>query len=101
MVPLYKGLLHTPHADKKAMERLLMGAGGEAEWVIVRGSLYTDGVATEGKVRVGVEDPVKGVVVRKESVGYTISREDVGKWVFENCIEGGDEFVDKAVMITY
>ncbi|KAH6839572.1 hypothetical protein B0I37DRAFT_237209 [Chaetomium sp. MPI-CAGE-AT-0009] len=100
---LYRVLLHTPHVDKKAMEGLVMEAGraGEVEWTLVRGSLYTSGPATEGLVRVGVEDPVKGVLER-EAVGYTISREDVGKWVFEECLEkDGREWVGKAAILTY
>ncbi|KAK4039417.1 oxidoreductase AflX [Parachaetomium inaequale] len=100
MVPLYKVVLHNAHMDKKAMERLVMGSGEYTEWTLVRGSLYTNGPATEGLVRVGMEDPVKGVVERV-AIGYTISREDVGKWVFEACIEGGKEWVGKAAIITY
>ncbi|KAL2127026.1 hypothetical protein VTI74DRAFT_11444 [Chaetomium olivicolor] len=101
MVPLYKLLLHKPHVDKKAMEKLLVQSG--EEWTLVRGSLYTDGPETEGLVREGMEDPVEGVVESK-AVGYTISREDVGKWVFENCLqtrEGAGRWVGKAAMITY
>ncbi|KAH6627379.1 hypothetical protein F5144DRAFT_651723 [Chaetomium tenue] len=100
---LYKVLLHTPHVDKKKMERLVVAAGGkgEVEWTLVRGSFYTSGSATEGLVRVGVEDPVKGVR-EKEAVGYTISREDVGKWMFEECLDKeGREWVGKAAILTY
>jgi nucleoside-diphosphate-sugar epimerase len=100
MMPLYKVLLHMPHADKRAMERLVRGSGEWTEWTLVRGSLYTDGPATEGLVREGMEDPVAGVV-ESVAVGYTISREDVGKWVFENCVEGGRKWVGKAAAITY
>ncbi|KAK3301793.1 uncharacterized protein B0T15DRAFT_323673 [Chaetomium strumarium] len=100
MVPLYKVLLHTPHVDKKIMERLLLDSG--EEWTIVRGSLYTNGPETEGLVREGMEDPVAGVLVGKPAIGYTISREDVGKWVFENCIsDESGKWVRKAAMITY
>lgn len=100
---LYKVLLHTPHVDKKKMEKMVVEAGkaGEVEWTIVRGSLYTNGPATEGLVRVGVEDPVKGVL-EKEALGYTISREDVGKWVFDECLDkAGREWVGKAAILTY
>jgi nucleoside-diphosphate-sugar epimerase len=100
MMPLYKVLLHTPHADKKAMERLVMGSGELTEWTLVRGSLYTDGPATEGLVREGMEDPVGGSV-EGVPVGYTIRREDVGKWVFETCVQGGRKWVGKAAVITY
>ncbi|KAK4098915.1 hypothetical protein N658DRAFT_476277 [Parathielavia hyrcaniae] len=106
-LPLYKVLLRTPHRDKMAMERLVMGSGGGGgvdggvEWTIVRGSLYTSGPATEGLVREGMEDPVSGAVEGGTPIGYTISREDVGKWVFENVVEGGKRWVGKAAVITY
>ncbi|KAK4108938.1 hypothetical protein N656DRAFT_783592 [Canariomyces notabilis] len=114
MMPMYKLLLSTAHRDKKAMEDLLVeGMGKDEEWTIIRGSLYTSGPETEGLVRVGVEDPVAGRV-ESLAVGYTISREDVGKWIFENLIQGvskregegeglrdGRRWVRKAVTITY
>ena len=31
------------------------------------------------------EDPVRGVIERKE-VGYTISREDVGRWIWDSVL---------------
>ncbi|KAL2195350.1 hypothetical protein P885DRAFT_62109 [Corynascus similis CBS 632.67] len=101
MVPLYKVGLHTAHIDKRAMERLVIASGDVTDWTIVRGSLYTNGPATEGRVRVGIEDPVRGVLETKPAIGYTISREDVGKWVFDECIQGSDKWVGKAAMITY
>jgi hypothetical protein len=56
-------------------------------------------------VRVGVEDPVKGIEKEalKNAMGYVISREDVGKWMFQHLIkEGqGEEYTGKAVMISY
>ncbi|KAL2272041.1 hypothetical protein VTJ83DRAFT_1412 [Remersonia thermophila] len=105
MVPMYKLLLGQAHKDKRAMESLVVEAGkkGEVEWTIIRGSLYTDGPATEGKVRAGWEDPVAGTR-GQVPIGYTISREDVGKWVFEKCVEGegdGREWVGKVAVLTY
>jgi len=97
LAPLYHVLLKEPHKDKKAMEGALKGSA--TRWTIVRASLLTDG-KDGGKVRVGVEDPVKGTL-ESSAVGYTISRADVGKWIFENVVEGGDEFVAKAVTLTY
>ena len=104
MTPLYKILLHTAHKDKKAMERLVMGAGDVADWTLVRGSLYTDGPETPaGVVREGMEDPVTGRVEGAMAVGYTISREDVGRGVFENCVVpgAGEKWVGKAAVVTY
>jgi nucleoside-diphosphate-sugar epimerase len=107
MVPMYKLLLGAAHKDKAVMEKLVIDAGknGDGEqalvsWTIIRGSLYTNGPATEGKVRAGWEAPVAGT--RGDvPIGYTISREDLGKWVYENCIEGGDEWVGKVAVVTY
>lgn len=102
MVPLYRVALHTAHRDKKAMERLVVGSSGETEWTLIRGSFYTSGPETEGLVREGMEDPVTGRVEGGGvPIGYTISREDVGKWVFENCLQGGGKWVGKAAVITY
>ncbi|AEO57249.1 hypothetical protein MYCTH_2303165 [Thermothelomyces thermophilus ATCC 42464] len=102
MMPLYWAMLSAPHRDKRAMERLVVQEAGElADWTLVRGSLYTDGPATEGRVRAGMEDPVRRVVEVAAAPGYTISREDVGKWLFEECIEGGNKWVGKAAMISY
>jgi nucleoside-diphosphate-sugar epimerase len=101
MVPLYKAVLHGAHKDKKAMERLVMESGKDGvEWTLIRGSFYTNGPATEGLVREGMEDPVTGVV-ESTAIGYTISREDVGKWIFENSIEGDGKWIGKAAVITY
>ena len=63
--------------------------------VIVRPSLLTNGKARGGKkIRVGTEE--------KPAVGYTISREDVGLWVFENLLKGdGETYVGQKVTITY
>ncbi|KAK1986105.1 hypothetical protein LZ30DRAFT_685676 [Colletotrichum cereale] len=100
IAPLYKGLLHTPHEDKRAMEELLF-ASNEA-WTVVRASLLTNGKEQpSGAVRVGVEDPLKGV--EQLAIGYTISREDVGRWIFENVLrkDGNDEYVRKVATVTY
>ncbi|KAK1593543.1 uncharacterized protein LY79DRAFT_514253 [Colletotrichum navitas] len=100
VAPLYKGLLHVPHEDKRAMEELLF-ASNEA-WTVVRASLLTNSKERpSGAVRVGIEDPVKGV--EQLAIGYSISREDVGRWIFENVLQkgGNDEFVRKVATITY
>lgn len=99
-VPLYHVVLKTPHKDKKIMEDALIHSG--EEWTIVRPSLLTDGPeATETAIRAGVVDIVAHKVESK-AVGYTISREDVGKWVFENLVQERDAtWVGKAAAITY
>ncbi|KAK0638510.1 hypothetical protein B0T16DRAFT_462283 [Cercophora newfieldiana] len=78
MVPLYKAILAVPHRDKKAMEDALIRS--TETWTIVRASALTDGIGGKTTVRAGMEDPVEGKVESK-AVGYTISREDVGRWI--------------------
>ncbi|KAI5863935.1 hypothetical protein GGS23DRAFT_620820 [Durotheca rogersii] len=106
LAPLYHVLLRTPHADKRAMEDALAASG--ERFTVVRPSLLVDG-ATDRPVRVGVEDPRAPGGPRRESaaVGYTISREDAGRWIAENIIllpdEGAaeDKYLDKVATITY
>ena len=64
-------------------------------FVIVRPSLLTNGKAQGGKkVKVGTEE--------KPVVGYLISREDVGVWMFENLVQGdGARYAGQKVNITH
>jgi len=94
-VPLYHVMLKGPHVDKKAMEDKLVASG--EDFVIVRPSLLNDGETTKD-IKVGVEDPAKGW--ERKALGYFISREDVGRWIFENCLGDKVEYVGKAVTIT-
>lgn len=100
VVPLYHMLLSAPHEDKRRMEGLLRGGRGR-EWTLVRPALLKDGVSKAGtEIRVGVENFDTGVVERRE-VGYIITRDDVGRWMFENLVEGGgEEYLRKAVSLT-
>ncbi len=104
MIPLYHWLLAVPHKDKKAMETLLLNEMAKSaderainDFVVVRPSLLTDGprLGTE-KVRVGEES-------KKPAVGYTISREDVGGWIFNEIVngDGKDKYAGEMVSITY
>lgn len=74
-------------------------ASGE-RFVMVRPSFLTTGEARpDKKIRVGVEDPKQGVVVK--NVGYTISKEDVGRWMYDNVLARVDEsYLGRAVSIT-
>lgn len=95
LLPLYRFLLAVPHRDKRVMEDCLVRSRGIAPFTIVRCSLLVDGATTTGDndddgdggriIRVGVEDPIQGCRV-SEAVGYTISREDAGRWIFANVI---------------
>lgn len=106
MVPFYHYLGAVPHKDKKVMEDVIVAemakpAGERAieNFVIIRPSLLTDGkrLGME-KVRVG-EESEEAV---KPAVGYTISREDVGGWIFEELVngDGAKRFAGKMVSLT-
>ncbi|KAF4990232.1 hypothetical protein FGRMN_8592 [Fusarium graminum] len=97
LYPIYAIALKVPHEDKKIMETSLVDSG--EDFTVVRASLLVDG-ETETTVRVGVEDPKSG----RESleIGYTISREDSGRWLAENLlIIKKPEFVNKIISITW
>lgn len=109
MVPLYHWLLAVPHQDKKAMEVAMTNdvtstspaLGG---FVGVRPSLLT-GYEAKGVagLKIGVEG-AKGV--ESLAVGYTVSREDVGNWIFEEVLKGkkgarGGTYENRFVTLTY
>ncbi|OTA80362.1 hypothetical protein M434DRAFT_401784 [Hypoxylon sp. CO27-5] len=97
IVPMYKVLLKVPGADKAAMEEKLIASS--EDFTIVRASGLVDG-ETDKTIRVGIEDPVKGV--ESKAIGYTISREDAGKWIARNLlIERDPKYMNKTVTITY
>ncbi|OBT49752.1 hypothetical protein VE04_10056 [Pseudogymnoascus sp. 24MN13] len=91
MVPLYHFMLSVPHKDKEAMELMIIDAMNNqkdndaiiGEYVIVRPSLLTNGPVCEGAVRADVEDGD----VAKNAIGYTISRKDVGGYIFEEVVQ--------------
>lgn len=108
LVPLYKLMLAIPHADKEAMEEVVMGAPpGLLEYVIVRPALLTDGAAGERGVKAGYIGRVKNGDGRWGDVkgvvaGYTISRADVGGFLFEEVVSrGGGEWKGKKVALVY
>lgn len=97
MVPLYHVMLRVPHQDKKIMEQKLVESG--EEFTIMRASLLTDG-ETDTTIRVGIEDPKLGR--ESDAIGYTISREDAGRWMAENLlIKREDKYSNKIATITY
>ena len=97
MIPLYHVLLKVPHEDKKAMEGRLVESG-EA-YTIIRASLLVNG-ETSKVIRVGIEDPKTGR--ESEAIGYTISREDTGKWIANNLVLRLDRrYINKIAMVTY
>ncbi|KAM3072355.1 hypothetical protein ACMFMG_009164 [Clarireedia jacksonii] len=115
MIPLYHGLLGTPHKDKKKMEREIVRRGLKEgrRWIVVRPSLLLDGAKEQKRVRVGWEVPVGeqkrvGVDMEKtaednKEVGFWIAREDVGSWIFEEGVRDGGkrEWEGRFVSLTY
>lgn len=97
--PVYHGMLRVPHADKRILEEKVTGSG--ELYTFVRPSLLADGEGRPDRpIRVGVEDCATGAVRRE--IGYNISRDDVGRWIFENLIEKeGREYLGKAAWITW
>ncbi|ODV97980.1 hypothetical protein PACTADRAFT_472 [Pachysolen tannophilus NRRL Y-2460] len=85
----YKAFLHVPHQDKAELEELLTNQTLIPEVILVRGTLYTTGPTTR-----------KYHATEGKKLGYTISRNDVGHFIFTQCIEG-DEWVGKKPLVTY
>jgi hypothetical protein len=105
MVPLYKGLLHSAHRDKEIMERVVEEAYAKQDspisgYTIVHASLLTYGKVL-GKDK--VQSEVEGQEWSNKGIGYTISRQDVGNWVFEDSVKGFESVRSEArvVRITY
>ncbi len=103
---LYHYLIAVPHIDKRKLEELISQNVAETDeskrvfrdLVGVRASLLLGGVTSKGgkgldKVRAGTED--------KPAVGYTITRADVGEWLFENTVrKDGEGFLGEFVTLT-
>ncbi|KAI0017304.1 NAD(P)-binding protein [Xylariomycetidae sp. FL0641] len=106
--PVYAWLLKGPHEDKRGMEEALVAAAAEGPqavpFTLVRPAWLTGdgkGKAATGKpVRVGVEDPKAGVEAK--SIGYSISREDAGRWIAEQLVLAKEpRYLNKVVSISY
>jgi len=100
--PLYRVVLGIPHKDKKIMEEVIVEAAmrGDTEGKVIRGYtivraslLNIKAPSDERKIRSGTE--------KEPAVGYFISRNDVGKWIFEEVLrEEGRKWGGEAVSIT-
>lgn len=96
LLPLYY-TLGVPHKDKLVMEDRLVAGG--VPFTAVRPSLLVDGESTK-PIRVGVEDPKTGR--QSEAVGFSISREDTGKWMAEHLVLKTEGlYLNKFVTLTY
>lgn len=79
------------------MEDLVIQAaekGVLSGFAIVRASLLNSGPANDEKLRVDIKEvPTKNVSkdTKNNAIGYTVSRQAVGSWMFWNLIVGGDD----------
>ncbi|KAJ5162252.1 hypothetical protein N7492_007644 [Penicillium capsulatum] len=99
MVPIYHVMLKVPHEDKRIMEDTFVESG--EPFTIIRASMLTNN-KTDKAVRVGTEDPKNGLE-GKVAIGYSISREDAGKWIAENfCLVSrpDEKYINKIATIT-
>ncbi|CAM1507766.1 Fc.00g046140.m01.CDS01 [Cosmosporella sp. VM-42] len=96
-MPVYHIALKVPHEDKRIMEDSLAESG--EDFTIVRCSFLVNG-ETKKEIRVGIEDPKTGR--ESAAIGYTISREDAGKWIGDNLLVKLDtKYLKKIATITY
>lgn len=80
------------------MEKLLVDGAGDRGYTysIVRPSFLVDEAAPRREIRVGLGDA--------PAVGYVISRDDAGRWIYENLLEGkgdGGMYEDMVATITW
>ncbi|CAH0051808.1 unnamed protein product [Clonostachys solani] len=113
LIPLYLWLLPIPQADTAVLEKVTRQAAIEADsplggYVMLRPPLLTHGpMKGTNSIRVGWiwEDPVFKKSDEKEQgieVGYTISRLDLAKWMFDELVQGdANRWKGKCVNITY
>jgi hypothetical protein len=100
LTPLYRWMLRGVFDDKRKMEDIVAGAGRRlgGGFVVVRPSVLVDG-------------PSKGISVIRQGTtndpvqGFSISREDVGLWMYEMVIKPEDRsafpIMNTGVQITY
>ena len=101
MKPIYYLGLKAPHEDKMNMEDLIIEEAKKGEqsvisgWIIPRLSMLTHG-ASQGL------DRIREGTAEEPAVGYTISRNDAGLWLFEKIVKGEKEKLEgKKVTLTY
>jgi len=98
LLGLYHVVLANPHKDKKNMETALVKATLEPDspilgYTIVRPTLLTGGAGKgTSSIRAGWEKHDQDHAARETgpgpAIGYSISRADVGSWIYENIING-------------
>lgn len=101
--PLYTWLLAVPHDDKRLMEQAVRDAARDEHLVkpvTLRASLLTDGdECPPEQVRAAAYEPSDAVC---PVIGYTISRKDVGAFIFREVISTTDSpWLGKTVSVSY
>lgn len=112
MIPLYRWALASPHEDKLNMENLAVREAAKGSSSVISGVVVTRASALmDGKgqglekLRVGWEyaDGLQGAETAPgPAIGYTIVRDDVGAWVFQEIIQNGQRsmWANKLVTLT-
>ncbi|KAH7239889.1 hypothetical protein B0J15DRAFT_569377 [Fusarium solani] len=113
LIPLYLWLLPVAQADTAVLERVVREAATQDNsplggYVMLRPPLLTHGREKgTASLRVGwvwEDDMYKNAdeVERGVEVGYTISRGDLARWIFEQLVEGDiKKWEGKCINITY
>ncbi|KAL8729667.1 MAG: hypothetical protein Q9166_004616 [cf. Caloplaca sp. 2 TL-2023] len=106
MIPLYRWMLVVPHADKEELEDRIEWAKKEnliRDFVIIRASLLVDGQTHGSKeIKVGWEGKAPGELGEGAALGYSITREDVGFFIFDSVVaKNGGDLAGKKVSITH
>lgn len=95
---LYSYVLNVPWQDKKAMEKVFLGEMGRETFrtlVTVKATMLTDGPELGG-------DAMKVGTRTHLAPGYSISRKDIGGWIYRNVLLGGGEGWDgELVSLSY
>ena len=93
LMPMHSWLLKGPFDDKRAAHRATLDS--KERFVSVRPSILTDGKS------VGLDNIREGID-ENAALGWTISRADVGLWMFESLIEGPvHTYIGHNVTVTY
>jgi hypothetical protein len=100
-----------PHKDKKAMEEAVVegvDSGLFKNYTLVRPTLLTDGASYYDALRAGytgrsIAEGDRWNAGAGIAKGYTVSRTDVGRFIFHEIVakEGEGEWKGKKVTLTY
>lgn len=100
--PFYHWGLAIPHNDKKKMEDIVIDS--QWPWVLVRPSFLLDGDSKGlASIKTGTELP-SARSKAEHAIGYTIRREDVALWIYEECVSSSghwDKWTRNCVSLTY